>query len=209
MQRWARNAPVDSTAPHPARPAPGPFRVPQLTGNPGNEVWNEPGSSRGARGGRGTVGACGMPHLPTLLAWRRWPGRQGHLWGWPLGPCPPPHLPAAAGLGVPGQGSSPGWPGDGSEWSRGEGGPGLWPKCQLAATGLASWPPPRPPALTKQAGPTRASLQTPLIAGPPPAGTPRSQRGVAWGGPLIHQSACYTGGAIHTCEPDLGHLRAW
>lgn len=132
---------------HPARPAPGPSWAPQLTGTPGNEVWKEPGCSRGAHGGRGTVGACGMPHRPTLLAWRRWPGRPGHLWGWPSGLCPPPRLPAAASPGGPGREAARGGRGDGYEWSQPGEALGFGQSASLAATGLAPWPPPRPPAL--------------------------------------------------------------
>lgn len=53
------------------------LEVPRLTGDPGNEVWNEPGYSRGARRGWGAGGCWGGPHLPALLAWNKWPGWPG------------------------------------------------------------------------------------------------------------------------------------
>lgn len=90
------------TAPDPARPTV-PMHlwgIPQLTREPGDEVRNEPGYSRGAGRGWGAVGAQGVPHLPSLLAGSRQQGWLAHLWGWPLSPRPTAALPSSSEPGV-------------------------------------------------------------------------------------------------------------
>lgn len=86
--------------------------VPQLTGGPGDEVWNKPRYSCGASWGQGTGRVWWVPHLPTLLVWRKRPRRLGQLGGRPLQPLPgTPSVWQQPVLGLPGQGSSLGWPG--------------------------------------------------------------------------------------------------
>lgn len=106
MHPWTAAAPTGPAIPTAL------LGIPQLTGEPGDEVRNEPGYSCGARRGRGAVGVWGAPHLPFLLAWSRAPGWPGHARGRPRGPQPHcPICPAASAQGLPGQGGSLGWPG--------------------------------------------------------------------------------------------------
>lgn len=164
------------------------------------------------------AGALWGPHLPTLLAWRRWPGQPGHLWGWPLGPLPTPHLPSSSQLGSAWARRQPGvGKGDSSEWSQVEEGAGLWPKCRLSCHRpglLATSPAPSP----SQAG--RASPGLP--AEPPPrfrASSCRKPLDPNWGSspgvpphPCRTQATwfdCYTEGALSHVSPALGDLGAW
>lgn len=61
--------------------------------------------------------------------------------------------------------------------------------ASLAATGLASWPSPQPPALAKQGSADPSHCRASSCRNPSTPG------GCCLGTPLSHQSACYTGGA--------------
>lgn len=136
--------------------------------------------------------------------------------GSPLGMTPPspahcPTCPAAAGPGSAWAGRPPGVArGEGSEWSQGEGGAGLWPKCRLGChrpSLLATSPAPSPsPSQAGQASSYAASSSRkpppsrPLSPGlwAPPGGCcwgPDSSLALTLGPPWF---VGHTGGALFT-----------
>lgn len=127
----------------PGRPH-APPRTPDSLGIPAVRAGVSPVSAAVPAG----AGPVGRP-----IALRCWLGGDGcggriacEAGAW--GPCPPPHLPSGSPLGsacVKRQPRVAG--GDSSEWSQGEGGPGLWPKCRLSCHRpglLATSPAPSP-----------------------------------------------------------------
>lgn len=151
MSLWPAAAATHRPSP---MPLPGVWR---LTGEAGDEVWCEPGCSRGSHRDQGAVGVRGAPHLSALLARRRrleWPG---HLWRWPRGPLPSaPTAQQQPALGPPVQGGSPGWPGVRALSGAKGGRTGPWPTCWLSchrSSLLATSPSPQPqPSPARQPG---------------------------------------------------------
>lgn len=136
----------------------------------------------------------------------------------PGDPVHRPICPAAASLGLPEQGGSPGWPGvTVLSGAKGREALGFGQSAGLAATGPASWPPPQPPALAKQAS---LGSPGPALAGLPGRAVPRRRasscggslapglsppaRGPAWGSLLAPGSSLLKLGPLwfsrHTCE---------
>lgn len=210
--------PLGPPSPHPSQ------GVPQLTGEPRDEVRNEPRYSRGALRGRGAVGTWGAPHLASLLAGNRQTRWPAPLWGWPLGPRPTaPSAQRQRARGLPGQGGSAGWPGAKAlSGAKGREALGSGQSPGLAATGPASWPPPQPPAPSPSQAGQAFSLGSLLFQEAPSfrASLPQAL-GPAWGlspgsrlvpGPDLRPAmVCrshgwsHTGGACsHTAAPGPG-----
>lgn len=152
----------------PGRPH-APPRTPDSLGIPAVRAGVSPVSAAVPAG----AGPVGRP-----IALRCWLGGDGcggriacEAGAW--GPCPPPHLPSGSPLGsacVKRQPRVAG--GDSSEWSQGEGGPGLWPKCRLSCH--------RPGLLATSPAPSPGRAGQPGQPGPCPHWSSRQGRPGSW-----------------------------